>query len=330
VVSVILPNYNHDRYLKRRIDSILSQTYQDFELLILDDCSTDNSRAIIEEYRSQPKVTHIIYNEVNTGSPFKQWDAGITLAQGELIWLAESDDIAENNFLERLVPLLANAQDTGIAYCQSNRLNDKNEVTGTWLDWTANFGNNIFISDFEMEGKKFVKDFLIYINAIPNASAVIFKKSLYLQVGGVKEDSKTNNDWLLWLKILTISNIQFIAAPLNYFRYHEESVIAKANRSSGNNFYIGRYDRKLRFFFQDYLQLFSGKNNENIYKEILVKNKHLIADNYRSEAFFQFGNGQRLNGFDALLKAVSYAGINLNHVKIALARFIKSVFAARK
>ena len=70
MVSVIVPNYCHEPYLKERLDSILSQTYEDFELIILDDCSNDRSRDVIEQYSSNPHVSHIVYNEKNSGSTF--------------------------------------------------------------------------------------------------------------------------------------------------------------------------------------------------------------------------------------------------------------------
>ena len=82
-VSVIVPNYNHARFLRKRIDSILNQTFQDFELILLDDCSTDESRSILSEYASDPRV-RLELNEVNSGSPFKQWNKGIRIARGEL------------------------------------------------------------------------------------------------------------------------------------------------------------------------------------------------------------------------------------------------------
>jgi glycosyltransferase involved in cell wall biosynthesis len=76
LVSVIIPNYNHSLYLKQRIDSVLNQTFQDFELIILDDCSSDSSKEIIEQYRQNPKVSQIIFNQINSGSVFKQWAEG--------------------------------------------------------------------------------------------------------------------------------------------------------------------------------------------------------------------------------------------------------------
>ena len=84
-VSVIIPNYCYAAYLEQRIDSVLSQTYQDLEVIILDDNSPDDglSRMVIEKYRENPHVSHIVYNDENSGSTFKQWDKGISLAEGE-------------------------------------------------------------------------------------------------------------------------------------------------------------------------------------------------------------------------------------------------------
>ena len=75
----------------------------DLELIILDDASTDNSKEIIERYRRQERVTHIIYNEVNSGSAFRQWRTGISLAKGDWVWIAESDDYCSSAFLETLL-----------------------------------------------------------------------------------------------------------------------------------------------------------------------------------------------------------------------------------
>ena len=100
-VSVIVPNYNHARFLPQRIESILRQTYQDFELILLDDCSTDDSRAVLSQYASEPRV-RIQFNEVNSGSTFRQWNKGVRLARGKYVWIAESDDYADERLLERL------------------------------------------------------------------------------------------------------------------------------------------------------------------------------------------------------------------------------------
>src|SRR5437899_5669846 len=100
-VSVIVPNYNHARYLRKRIETVLAQTYQDFEVILLDDGSTDESREILSSYASGSRV-RAEFNERNSGPPFKQWNKGVGLAQGKYVWIAESDDYADPTVLERL------------------------------------------------------------------------------------------------------------------------------------------------------------------------------------------------------------------------------------
>src|SRR5262249_51524204 len=90
-VSVIIPSYNHGRFLARRFDSVLAQTYRDFEILFLDDASTDDSLQVFAKYSGHPLI-RAFNNDRNSGSTFKQWNRGVRDAHGEYIWLAESDD----------------------------------------------------------------------------------------------------------------------------------------------------------------------------------------------------------------------------------------------
>lgn len=101
-ISVVIPNYCHSKYLTQRIESVLNQTYQNFEVIILDDCSPDNglSRFVIEKFRDNFRVSYIIYNEENTGNTFMQKEKGIRVAKGDLCWIAKSDDCCELNMLK--------------------------------------------------------------------------------------------------------------------------------------------------------------------------------------------------------------------------------------
>ena len=132
-VSVIVPNYNHARFLPKRIQSILGQTFQDFELILLDDCSTDDSRPILAQYAGDPRV-RTEFNGVNSGSTFKQWNKGIRLARGKYIWIAESDDYADEHLLERLVAALDRDLAITFAYCRSWRVTDNDQTDG-YGDW---------------------------------------------------------------------------------------------------------------------------------------------------------------------------------------------------
>ena len=126
LVSVIIPNYCHSKYLDERINSVLSQSYQNFEIIILDDCSPDGgaSRRVIEKYRSNPHVSHILYNDENSGSTFVQWNKGFSLAKGDYIWIAESDDSCDDRLLEALVALLDKSASISVAFCKSVAFNE--------------------------------------------------------------------------------------------------------------------------------------------------------------------------------------------------------------
>jgi glycosyltransferase involved in cell wall biosynthesis len=233
-LSVIIPNYNHARYLVQRIESVLGQTYQNMEVIILDDSSTDNSKEIIEQYRHHPKVSKIIYNEKNSGSTFYQWNKGVAEAAGEYIWIAESDDIARSKELvATLVNCLDKNENLGIAYSQSVNIDQEGNELGDLLNYTYQFNPNIWAGDFQMSGNEFINKYLFFQNVIPNASAVIFRKSFFIQSGMADTSLRLFGDWLVWLKMSNISEVIFVAKPYNSFRTHSNNVRSSTNRKQG-------------------------------------------------------------------------------------------------
>ena len=216
-VSVIVPNYNHAPYLKQRIDSILNQTYQNFELIILDDYSTDNSREVIEQFRNHPKISQIVYNTENSGSTFKQWYKGIDLARGEYIWIAESDDYCENTFLEKIINVLEVNERASLCFTNSYVVDECNRIKGIY-----NEDFDLYKEDFVYKGDDLIKEYSQIQNFIPNASAVIFKKEPFTKVNKRDlMDYKINGDWFLWINVLMNRDCAFLHEPLNYFRRHE-------------------------------------------------------------------------------------------------------------
>lgn len=101
-VSVIIPVYNSGKYLKRTLESVINQTFKDFEVLCVNDCSTDNSLEILEEFAKQDKRIKIINNTKNIGSALSR-NAGIDNARGEYIYFLDSDDYIEQKYLECMV-----------------------------------------------------------------------------------------------------------------------------------------------------------------------------------------------------------------------------------
>lgn len=235
LISIIVPNYNHAKFLRIRLTSIFSQTYDNFEVILLDDSSSDGSKDILLEYKNDPRVSHCIINKENSGSTFKQWNKGIALAKGEFVWIAESDDSCEVNLLEQLLRPHFIQSDLALSYCQSHRMNAKGEVTGNWITHTSEFGENLFKDDFVASGNDFIEKFLIHKNVIPNVSAVLFRKSELNKILPLffEPYMKYNADWYYYIQLVCNSKLAFISDSLNYFRYHNNSVISRAGGESG-------------------------------------------------------------------------------------------------
>ncbi|RZK04461.1 MAG: glycosyltransferase family 2 protein, partial [Flavobacterium sp.] len=208
-VSVIIPNCDHGSFLNQRIQSVLKQTFQDFEIIILDDCSTDNSKEIIEHYREHSKITSIIYNEKNSGSAFKQWEKGISVARGEWIWIAESDDWCEASFLDTIMDGLSENDQCVLGYCQSFAVGDDGVIL-----WQTGARQLLAYHD----GQEFINNRLLYVCDIVNASSVVWKKSEFQYIGKKYTNFKACGDWLFWIELVRRGQIMVSGKMLNYFR----------------------------------------------------------------------------------------------------------------
>jgi|688.fasta_scaffold27359_4 glycosyltransferase involved in cell wall biosynthesis len=223
LISIIVPNYNHARFLNERMLSVLNQTYERNEIIILDDCSCDDSKVIIEGFKEVGKIAHIVYNESNSGSPFKQWVKGIEMAKGDLIWIAESDDLADARFLEKIIPYFDDPE-VVVVFTDCKIINEASKVV---------YGNNTWIHDplldigFQKkswEGLDFIEQFNRYRNFISNASSVVFRKEA---VDGTDLDKiqtfRYAGDWFFWNRLVLKGKVIFIPETLCNWRSHDAS-----------------------------------------------------------------------------------------------------------
>ena len=221
-VSVIVPNYNHAPYLRQRLDSIVNQTFRDFEVIVLDDASTDNSREIIETYAGHPGF-RFLFNETCSGSAFKQWQRGLEYARGEYIWFAESDDCTSPHFLSKLLPALENDKSLGLVYCQSYLVGPSSRVVGDAIQWTDDLDPSRWKNNFVNNGAAEIRDYLSKKNTIPNASAVLIRAGVLRSIDKLDDGYQLCGDWFLWIKILLQSNVGYVAEKLNYWRQHSSN-----------------------------------------------------------------------------------------------------------
>lgn len=228
-VSVIVPNYQHEAYLGQRLDSILHQRFQDYEVLLLDDASSDASASILSRYAKEHNHWRFEPNTKNSGSPFKQWHKGIEQAKGEYIWIAESDDWAHPDLLQTLVNLLDQNPQAGLAYAQSILVDeDGKELNSYEENLRFIYKTDAWQKDFVKEGKSACKEWLFFHNPIPNASGALFRKETLVAAGGPDLEMRLNGDWHLYAKILLQSDLAFSAQTLNFFRVHQKTQRSKS------------------------------------------------------------------------------------------------------
>lgn len=223
-VSVIVPNYNHAPYLAQRIDSILAQTWRDFELILLDDRSTDDSWTVLERYRDRPEVTHLIRNDANSGSPFKQWEKGIGLARGRYVWIAESDDWCEPTFLETVLEGLRADPDCVLGYCQAYFVGSDGV-----LNWQS---RHTRLSE-TLDGRDFIRRHMAP-TSIYNASMVVWRRDKYEQVPKDYTQYRFCGDWLFWIGLARLGKVHISGKLLDYYRQHPHNVSTGVYRSGLN------------------------------------------------------------------------------------------------
>ena len=246
-ISVIIPNYNHAKFLGKRLETALSQSYKNIEIICLDDDSTDNSLEIFNSYKDRGNFTMIKSNK-NSGSPFIQWNKGVAIARGEYVWIAESDDLAHFKFLDTLANRLDTNPKVGLAYCQSYFIDENDHVTGLHLKHLQKQHKYLWNNDFVFNGKEMLASHMAMINVIPNASAVLFRKAVYEKAGGADNDLRLCGDWLIWSKMLLISDLAFVSRPLNYFRTHNSTVRSQIHRKFR---YMTEYLEVLKFIHRN-------------------------------------------------------------------------------
>ena len=222
-VSVIIPNYNYAKYLKKRVKVIEKQTYPIYELIVLDDCSTDNSREVIEKLAKKYDVK-MIFNDKNSGCVFKQWQKGIEAATGDLIWIAEADDQADKKFLEKMVPCFED-KDVILAFADSKQINTRGRVIRkTYKDLADEYHINRYDNSYVNDGIDEITNHLIIKNYIYNASGCLIRKGNYKKILDECTEFKLAGDWNFYVRLLEKGKVAYVSDTLNYHRIHTSSV----------------------------------------------------------------------------------------------------------
>jgi glycosyltransferase involved in cell wall biosynthesis len=227
-VTIIVPNYNHARYLPKRLESIFYQSFRDFEVILLDDASSDDSVSILQSYANFPDV-RLLVNHSNSGSPFKQWVKALEMATGDLVWIAESDDLSDLTFLETL---LAPFEDPSVklAYCASRIIDEHGNIGGDYIqtDYLRSLSPIKWQASYCIPADQEVNDALGIKNTVINISACLFRKPrLNPEISNMLSTMRFAGDWLFILYLIRGGKIFYSEKRLNYHRRHERSIFGK-------------------------------------------------------------------------------------------------------
>jgi len=222
-VSVIVPNFNHAQYLRERLESIYGQTYDNFEVILLDDCSSDESLVILQAYaEAYPDKTICRFNDVNSGGVFNQWKQGLELATGELVWIAESDDYCSEHFLDELVRYFNN-QAVMLAFAHTEFVcGTPPQMAWTLKDSLADLGLDIWHQPFIKSAHALVKSGWAIRNIVPNVSAALFRHPGKLALLNDPQwlNLRMCGDWVFYLSVIRGGLVAYSPKVTNSYRQH--------------------------------------------------------------------------------------------------------------
>ena len=208
LVSIITPTYNCASFVLKTIDSVLSQTYKSFELIIIDDCSTDNTVNIIESYKD-PRIV-LLKNKENSGAAYSR-NRGINAAKGDYIAFLDGDDIWSPNKLEKQLKFMID-NNYGFSYTNFNTVDENGHLEKYY-----------FTGPKKVTHKMFIKSNYI------GCSTAMYKRDIFPDLE-ISPEIKKRNDYALWLLISTKSDCFLLDDCLASYRINN-SGLSKTRKS---------------------------------------------------------------------------------------------------
>ena len=207
-VSVLMPAYNAASFIEDAIQSVLAQTFTDYELVIVDNCSTDSTKEIIAQYLSDKRIKYF-RNETNIGV-VGNFNKCFSHAQGDYLKVLCADDKFHPQLLEKFVPVMEHSPNVSIVASYSQEFGLSSKIL------KAPFSHHV-------DGKHLTYEILKNWNYLGHPSNVMFRKA-GLKVGGFRNEYLWMSDWEMWLRVLSTGDAYFIPEVLSYTRFHEKQV----------------------------------------------------------------------------------------------------------
>lgn len=208
LVTVYITNYNYEKFIKQAVESVLNQSFQNFELLIIDDGSTDNSKDIIESYAPDPKI-RVVYQQ-NKGLNITN-NIALQLASGKYIMRLDADDYLIAEALEKMVKVLQSDDDLGLVFPDYYLVDSENNITAEIK--RHDFGKDVKLLDQPAHG-----------------ACTMIRTDFLREVGGYDESYSCQDGYELWIKFVTKFKVANINEPLFFYRQHGANLTSNEER----------------------------------------------------------------------------------------------------
>lgn len=222
LVSIIMPCHNGERYLAQSINSVLNQTYKNWELLVIDDASADSSREIVSDICQKDRRVQLLINDKPTGRPSSPRNYGISCAKGDYIAFLDCDDLWKESHLENLLMLFTKRDDVVVACSWYSRIDENGNVYGVVR--TPN---------------TFSYHHLFYDNFIGNLTGIYDVRKR----GKVYQRECGHEDYIMWMDVLKNGGIAKSSNSVEaYYRVSNQSVSSNKARAMSWRWHIMRHE----------------------------------------------------------------------------------------
>lgn len=260
LISVILPTYSRESYLAESIESVLAQTYTNFELIIVNDCSTDHTAELLEDFRKKDKRIRVIENEINKGAPASR-NIAVELAGGKYLAMMDSDDISLPARFEKQVEFLEKQPQTYVLGCSAFVIDPEGNTVNEW---------HLPTRDRLIRWHSIFRNSKVFCNP-----SVMMRASIFDYVPKFNENNRPSDDSELWATIFPYKELGFanLADKLVKYRSHPISITGQVKQSATNL----SQDARTRAL-EDYLGKPLNKNVIPAYESIFEVEKDQIPD----------------------------------------------------
>ena len=223
-VSVLIPSYNYARYLPHAIRSVLSQSHSDLELIIVDDCSTDGSREIAEEWKRLDNRVVTVYHDVNRGLAVTR-NSGLAVSSGEFIALCDADDIWYQDKLKTQLDRFGHRPELGVVHSDSAIIDGDGNLTGQ--RFSELFHRKGQITAGRLFEELCQRNFL----CVPT---VILRREAIQYAGGFDARLRSLEDWVCWTKVSKQYPFDYVKDALVQYRIHGAGLSSNSQNMANN------------------------------------------------------------------------------------------------